>query len=137
VAGLAAGLVLERLLPLPSLPVPPARTLALVALAAWLTLMFWSFALFLRARTSVLPTTPTRALVTSGPYRFSRNPLYVAMTALYLAVALWFDIVWSLVLLPAVIFAVQRFVILKEEAYLERRFGQAYRDYTKAVRRWI
>jgi protein-S-isoprenylcysteine O-methyltransferase Ste14 len=137
VAGLAMALGLERLVPLPPVPVRPARTLALIALAGWASLTISSFSLFIRARTSVLPTTPTRALVTSGPYRLSRNPLYVAILCLYTALSLWFDIGWALVLLPVVVGAVQRFVIVKEEAYLERRFGQAYREYKTRVRRWI
>ncbi|MFI5210728.1 MAG: methyltransferase family protein, partial [Gemmatimonadales bacterium] len=69
--------------------------------------------------------------------RFSRNPMYVGMTLLYLGIALWANSLWPLLLLPAVLVVMRRGVIAREEAYLERRFGDEYRSYRARVRRWL
>jgi protein-S-isoprenylcysteine O-methyltransferase Ste14 len=80
---------------------------------------------------------PTTALVTSGPYRFTRNPMYLGMSFLYIAFAFAFGVIWALAFLPAVIVMVDRFVIAREEPYLEQKFGQSYRAYKARVRRWL
>jgi protein-S-isoprenylcysteine O-methyltransferase Ste14 len=80
---------------------------------------------------------PTIALVTSGPYRLTRNPMYVGMAFLYGAFALAFGVIWALITLPLVLIAVDRLVIAREEPYLEARFGEQYREYTRRVRRWL
>ena len=94
-------------------------------------------ALFRRAGTSMVPMNPATVLVTSGPYRLTRNPMYLGMAFLYVALAFAFGVIWALALLPAVIVMVDRFVIAREEPYLERKFGQAYHDYKARVRRWL
>jgi len=76
-------------------------------------------------------------LVIWGPYRFTRNPMYVGMATLYVGGTLLLNDLWPLALLPVVITLVQRRVIAKEEAYLERTFGDVYRAYKARVRRWI
>ncbi len=83
------------------------------------------------------PSEPTTALVTGGPYRLSRNPAYLADTLLYGAIALLADAAWALVPLPLVLAVIQYGVILREERYLERRFGQDYRNLQARTRRWI
>jgi protein-S-isoprenylcysteine O-methyltransferase Ste14 len=100
-------------------------------------LLVWSLWLFLRARTSPLPMRPTTALVGSGPYRWTRNPMYLAMLLVYLGAALLFDVTWALVLSPAVVALVNRLVIAREERYLEAKFGEEYRRYKARVGRWI
>jgi protein-S-isoprenylcysteine O-methyltransferase Ste14 len=92
---------------------------------------------FRRARTSLVPVRPATALITDGPFRFTRNPLYLGLALLYLGIALWLGVLWPVVLLPALILLVQQIVILREEAYLESRFGEAYRAYRARVRRWL
>jgi protein-S-isoprenylcysteine O-methyltransferase Ste14 len=135
--GLALALLLERAAPLGSLPRTPARALALPLLLVGAGLLAAGLEGFRRARTEVLPFRPTTALVTGGPYRLSRNPMYVALLAVYLAAALWFDVAWALVLAPLVVLAVDRLVIAREERYLEAKFGDAYRAYRARVRRWV
>lgn len=93
--------------------------------------------MFRRARTSPLPIKPTLVLVTNGPYRFSRNPMYLSLVLLYFGLALWLDIFWALVLVPIVIILVQYLAIMREERYLERKFGQQYLYYKACVRRWL
>lgn len=90
-----------------------------------------------RAGTNVNPAKPATALVTTGPFRLSRNPLYVSLTLLYVGIALLFNAVMPWLLLPGVLWVVQYGVIKREEAYLEGRFGQAYLDYAAKVRRWL
>ncbi len=92
---------------------------------------------FRRARTRPEPWKPTTALVVDGPYRFTRNPMYLGFTLIYAGVALLANSVWPFVLLPAVLLVMQRFVIRREERYLERKFGDAYRAYCARVRRWV
>ena len=97
----------------------------------------WAFANMLRAKTHIDPYKPSTALVTSGPYRFSRNPIYVATTLLYIGAALSFRIITALVIVPLALILLEFGVIRREEKYLERKFGDQYRDYRSHVRRWI
>jgi protein-S-isoprenylcysteine O-methyltransferase Ste14 len=90
-----------------------------------------------RAHTPVDPTKPTTALVTEGPFRYSRNPIYVALTLLYVGVALLINALWILLLVVPAGLVLRYGVIAREEAYLTRKFGDAYRHYTAQVRRWL
>jgi protein-S-isoprenylcysteine O-methyltransferase Ste14 len=92
---------------------------------------------FHRARTSPNPFRPSSALVTTGPYRFSRNPMYVGLTLLYAGVAIWVNTVWPLLFLPVILIVLHYGVVVREEAYLERTFGDEYRHYARRVRRWL
>lgn len=137
VGVLLLGLLLEKLIPVAPLPRTFSRSLAAVLLMPAIGLLLWSLGLFLKARTSPLPMRPTTSLVFSGPYRWTRNPMYLAMLLLYIGVALLFDIFWALVLIPLIMLLVVRLVIQREEQYLEARFGDEYRQYRRRVRRWI
>ncbi|MBI4266216.1 MAG: isoprenylcysteine carboxylmethyltransferase family protein [Acidobacteria bacterium] len=132
-----AGAVLDRLSPLPQVPFGIARPVGAVLAAVWLVLMAWSVRRFWSSGTSIIPVRPATALVTEGPYRFSRNPMYLGLLLLYAAVALWFGFVWSLLLVPPLVWVIRRAVIEREEQYLEREFGDGYRRYRASVRRWI
>ena len=105
--------------------------------AAGVALAGWGVATMMRARTHVDPYKPATALVTTGPFRLTRNPLYVSLTAVYAGAALWSASMTSLLLLPAAVAILYFGVILREERYLEGKFGAAYRDYRKRVRRWL
>jgi protein-S-isoprenylcysteine O-methyltransferase Ste14 len=131
------GLLLERAAPAVSLPRGLSLTAAAVLLVPGFGLLFWSLVLFLRARTSPLPMRPTTSIVRSGPYRWTRNPMYLGMLLIYLGIALWFDVFWPLALAPFVVLLVNRLVIRKEERYLEDRFGDEYRRFKEQVRRWV
>jgi protein-S-isoprenylcysteine O-methyltransferase Ste14 len=104
--------------------------LALLVAASAALLMF-------RAGTTPNPHRPTTALVAHGPYRFTRNPMYLGLALLYLGLALLVNSAWPLALFPVAIMLVDRWVIAREEAYLERVFGDAYRAYQARVRRWL
>jgi protein-S-isoprenylcysteine O-methyltransferase Ste14 len=137
---LLAGLLLHRLWPLVTLPPgaggPIHRAGAVLVILA-LLLTYWAIFSFRRMGTTVVPVQPAAALVLRGPYRFSRNPMYLAMTLLYLGICCWALALWPLLFLPVVLFIIQRAVIGREEAYLGRRFGEDYRRYLTQVRRWI
>ena len=84
-----------------------------------------------------MPTMPAEALVVSGSYRFTRNPMYVSLALLTVGCGLLLATWWPIVLLLPVLAIVQVFVILPEERYLRRRFGTPYDAYTRRVRRWL
>jgi protein-S-isoprenylcysteine O-methyltransferase Ste14 len=131
------GEALHQVVPFTFLPVIPARVAALIFLGGGVLLAAWSNLLFQRAHTSLVPIKPTTALVVTGPYRLTRNPMYLGLLCVYIAVALWFGVVWALMLVPLVVLAVQRLAIAKEERYLDQKFGDLYRQYRAHVRRWI
>jgi protein-S-isoprenylcysteine O-methyltransferase Ste14 len=111
--------------------------LAAAALVVSAVLMAGAFRLFQRMGQNPDPTTATPAITRAGPYRFTRNPMYVAGGLLQIALALARDNAWILIAaLPG--FAIMQWgVIWREEAYLERKFGDEYRAYKAAVRRWL
>ncbi|HEV8673882.1 MAG TPA: isoprenylcysteine carboxylmethyltransferase family protein [Methylomirabilota bacterium] len=119
------------------LPSGVARVLGIALLAGWVIVSLPAILALRRAGTSVNPARPTTALVTWGPYRVTRNPLYVGLTMLYLGLTAWFNALWPLLLLPIVLVVMQRGVIVREERYLERKFGEEYRRYKARVRRWL
>lgn len=131
------GLLLHQIVPFSIPPVFPARMLALIFGAGGVLLIVWCNLLFRRAHTSLVPVKPTQALVVSGPYKLTRNPMYLGLLWVYIAAALWLGLAWALILVPLLVLAVQRLAIAKEERYLERAFGDTYRQYQAHVRRWI
>lgn len=106
-------------------------------LAVGLALMAWAFITFLRARTPIVPIRPARVLVTNGPFAFSRNPMYVGLTAAYLGLAGLFNQAWPIVWLPVVLVVLSTTVIAREEVHLRVVFGTTYEIYSKQVRRWF
>lgn len=137
VAGFLAGVALELAFPIDRPPVVITVIVVVIGAALWLALDGAAMVYFRRAGTSMAPVNPTSALVTSGPYRFTRNPMYVGMAFLYIALAVAFGVIWALMALPGALAAVDRLVIAREEPYLEARFGERYRDYQRRVRRWL
>jgi protein-S-isoprenylcysteine O-methyltransferase Ste14 len=97
----------------------------------------WSLWLFHRHETGLLPGQATHAMIQEGPYRVSRNPLYVGLLGLYLGLALLIPTFWGLVLFPAAVLLVRWGAVLPEERFLHERFGAPYDDYTRRVRRWL
>jgi protein-S-isoprenylcysteine O-methyltransferase Ste14 len=100
-------------------------------------LMAFAMRYFRLAGTRIETYLPSTALVTAGPYQFSRNPIYVALTLIYAGLALAIDAVWPLAVLPLLLVVLHFGVIRREEAYLEAKFGDAYHAYRARVRRWV
>ena len=109
--------------------------LALIVLAVGIAA--WGIRTMQAAGTNVNPALPTTAIVASGPFRFSRNPLYLALTLLYLGLTLAFNTWWGIVVLVPVLIIMHRGVVLREERYLEQKFGETYRQYRSKVRRYL
>jgi protein-S-isoprenylcysteine O-methyltransferase Ste14 len=89
------------------------------------------------AGTNVRPDRPTTAVVTSGIYRFTRNPLYLALLSVYTAVAVFVDSLWPFALWVVLLPVLVKGIVEREERYLERKFGEPYRIYKTRVRRWL
>lgn len=120
---------------LPGMPIVPLGS-AMVALAG--IPAFWAFALFRSEDTEINPTSQTnRKLVTSGPYRFTRNPMYLSLVMLTLGIAIWVGS-WPFFLAPIAVFATANWVhIPYEEGKMRRQFGAEFHDYMRRVRRWM
>lgn len=135
--GLAIGFALEALLPGSSVPAAVQWIGGAVLVIAGLVLLAGFERAFKKRDTAVEPWEPTTAIVTDGPYRFSRNPGYLGMALVYVGIALLAGALWVLAPLPLVLLVVDRGVIAREERYLERKFGQEYLAYRSGVRRWV
>ena len=136
-AGVVIGLVLRNPAWTPFLPRGLGYGLGAVLIWSAVGISFWGVREMRRAGTAVNPRIATTALVTTGPFRFSRNPLYVSLTLFYLGIAIAAQSLWALALLVVVLPLVQYGVIYREEGYLEDRFGAEYVRYRERVRRWI
>lgn len=101
------------------------------------TLCTWGAIALHRAGTNVRPNRPVTALVTEGPFRFTRNPLYIGLTSIYLGITLYTGALWPLATLLPALAVIHWRIVLREEQYLESRFGDSYRAYKARVRRWI
>lgn len=100
-------------------------------------LVLWSFYLMFKAKTSPNPYIETTCLLIQGPFNYSRNPMYLSMTGFYLSLAFFLNSFWLFLFFPPLTLLMWWGVILREESYLEERFGQPYLDYKKQVRRWL
>ncbi len=100
-------------------------------------LMLWAMLTFVRARTAILPSRAARTIVATGPFRFSRNPMYVGFSAIYVGLSLLMSMAWPLLLLPMVLLSLYALVIRREERYLGQAFGAEYAAYRARVRRWL
>jgi protein-S-isoprenylcysteine O-methyltransferase Ste14 len=136
-SAFALGLGLEAALPSIAPPSTVAAPLGAALLASGGALAGSFIAAFRRARTPVDPRRAATTLVTTGPYRLSRNPGYVGLTLVYAGAALLAGTLWPLVTLVPALAWIDRGVIAREEAHLERRFGVDYVSYKARVRRWI
>lgn len=136
--AVVAGLVLGWLLPLPFLPAAmPAGWIGGLIFLAGLALLIWSATTFRQAGTAVQASVPTSSIVSEGPYRYSRNPIYVAMFIGLVGVSIGFDNLWHLALLVLFYLVIRYGVVAREETYLARKFGDAYLGYKRQVRRWL
>jgi len=135
-SSITAGALLTWLWPLPfALPaaVPIGGTMVLASIA-----LFWLSVRALRAAGTPVPGhQPTTNIVRTGPFRFSRNPIYLAFFGLQLGIALSISSIWMVATLIPAAAVVSRVVVAREERYLESRFGPQYASYRDSVRRWL
>lgn len=135
-----AGVVLQYVLPIP-ITNPAiqfyAPILGAVMVALGAALAFTSLGIFRSVHTTTVPFETSFKLVTWGPYKLSRNPMYVGLAFVYIGVAAIQMVVWSLVFLPLLLFYINGIVIPLEEAQLRSTFGEAYQEYFAHVHRWL
>lgn len=136
-SSVVAGTVLDVVWPLPFFPrvlaLPVGSSLVVIAMA----LFSYSVRQLRAAGTPVPGNRPTTVIVRTGPYRFGRNPIYLAFSLLHLGIAIWVNSLWLIATLIAAVALMALVVIPREERYLERRFGAEYLDYKASVRRWL
>ena len=134
----AAGLAIDRLYPLRWIPATwPNVLIGGIVFAVGFALAIWAIVTFRTAGTDVETTKPTLAIVTHGPYGFTRNPIYLGMFLGQTGLAIGFDSLWVLVMLIPFYLVLRYGVVAREEAYLARKFGGVYLDYKSRVRRWL
>ena len=133
-----AGLALGWFLPLRFLPAhAPAAWLGALVFVLALALFVWAIVTMTRAGSHVPTNRPTTAIVASGPYRFTRNPIYLGMCLGLIGLGIAFDDLWLLIVLVPFWLVIRYGVVAREEAFLERQFGDVYRAYRTRVRRWL
>ncbi|HET7131841.1 MAG TPA: isoprenylcysteine carboxylmethyltransferase family protein [Gammaproteobacteria bacterium] len=134
---MAAMAVLHYGFPLAQPIVEPYRYAGAVLIALAGAFGAWGVILFRRAGTGVVPFSDATALVTAGPYRFTRNPMYLGMAGILAGTAIWLGSLTPWLVLPAFMRLIAERFIVPEEAMLERTFGEEYARYRTAVRRWL
>jgi protein-S-isoprenylcysteine O-methyltransferase Ste14 len=139
-SGLLLGGVIQWFYPKQIFPAEyliVSRIFGVLLIVFGLGLVLTAKAKMQKAETNIEPWKPTTAIIADGIYSLSRNPVYVAMVFIYLGLTLIFNSLWFLPFLILVLFAIHFGVILREEKYLEKKFGAQYSDYKREVRRWI
>jgi protein-S-isoprenylcysteine O-methyltransferase Ste14 len=136
-AAIVTGLVLDLVWPLSFMARPGRRPIGVVLSMAGIALFVAAIRAFTAAGTPVPGNRSTTAIVRSGPYRFSRNPIYLAFAVIQFGVAVAFGSWWLLLTLALSIGWIATSVVPREERYLEARFGSIYSAYKSSVRRWL
>jgi len=131
------AMVLQRFIPIPFHVDISVRYVGLVLTFIGLMLGAGAFIEFRKARTTLDPHGAVKALVIGGVYRFTRNPIYAGFLFMVIGFPLNYDSLWGIVCAPFFVITMNRLVIEREEAYLEKRFGEAYTSYKSRVRRWL
>jgi protein-S-isoprenylcysteine O-methyltransferase Ste14 len=135
-----AGEGLHYIIPLPVtrfMPIGGSHFLCALFLGVGVLVVLTSVATFVAAKTTVIPYRRAARLVTHGPYRVTRNPMYVGVTLIYLGVAALRAVLWPVLLLPIPLAILNYVVIPQEESLLRATFGAAYEQYCARVRRWL
>ena len=133
-----AAMILDWIIPLDILGKGPIQIAAgFVILIVAMTLGLWGIVAFNRAGTNVSPHASTLIVVTDGPYRFTRNPMYLGIALFQLGLGLAASLDWSVIIAPLVLAALHYGVVLREEAYLTAKFGAPYTEYLDKTRRWL
>jgi len=135
--GLVAVLILRWFWPLPISELSLPFWLGLSLLAFGGALALWGQKIMRAAGTNVNPSFPTTTIVASGPFRISRNPLYMALNLVFLGLTLAINSYWGLIVLVLLLPLMHYGVVLREERYLERKFGESYLHYKARVRRYL
>lgn len=131
------GYLLHRSMPIHFFPDRLSLTLGSLLIFLSIPLVALSLRELICQRTAMNIAKPAATLVVTGPFRFTRNPMYLSVTLLYCGLGVSLDLAWVILLLPLALVIVHYKVIVREEVRLERQFGQDYLDYKASVRRWL
>ena len=131
------GVLLVRVIPLPLAVTPLARFFGWLLAFASLVIAASAFWEFYAARTTMWPNRPASALITKGIFTLTRNPLYLSLLFIYCGSGIFFGIWWAIITAPFLVVVINRYVIAREESYLEKKFGAAYQNYCGKVRPWV
>ncbi len=136
-ASIGIMLALHNLIPIRLIITEAWRWLGVLLMALALTVVLVVSQMFKRRGTTIRPGQKSSTLVTEGPFRFSRNPIYLGMVIFLAGLAIYLGSITPWVLVPVFGLTIQTVFIRMEEGMLEEEFGQAYREYRRRVRRWI
>lgn len=135
--GIGAGLAMEYFWPLPFLPGTVGSIIGMTLITIAVFIAFWAIREFRRAETSPSPHKPSTAIISSGPFGITRNPLYVGLNLIMLGMGCWVNSLWVLLAMPPTFLVLLFGVVFREERYLEEKFGKDYLDYKNSVQRWF
>lgn len=134
---LLLALLLRFLFPTPFVPTPAALTTGIVIALVGVCILLLGFREMIRHKTTINPSGVTTTIVSRGVYRYTRNPMYIALTLFYMGIGIAANAWWGFLLLIPLLIVVQRGIIEREERYLTRKFGDEYLHYKQKVRRWL
>ncbi len=134
---LIGALILNWVIPFPTPWTFILRLVGIFAVVAGISFVGSAFSRMMKAHTSPDPHQPVAALVTGGPYRFTRNPIYLGFLLIYLGFTLFAGTLWGLLAAPFLVWTITQAVIQAEEIYLGNKFGDTYKEYRSRVRQWI
>jgi len=140
-AVVIVGIIVEKFIPvqlsLGMSPILRSTVGWLIVVLSILVFGLWSVVLFRKGGQSENPWKPTTEIVEVGPYKFTRNPMYLQMILVCIGVSIALANIWILLLTPVGMFVLQKLVIVPEEIYLEEKFGESYLSYKHRVKRWF
>lgn len=136
-AIIAIGLLMQLLFPLRTFDSPFLRGVGFMFVLVAIAILWWSDVTFKNVGTPSDPLSSTNDLVQHGPHAYSRNPVYLSFILLTFGIGLWVGTAWLLVLDVVQGFILEKLIIIPEEHYLSRKFGERYKRYCEKVRRWI
>jgi protein-S-isoprenylcysteine O-methyltransferase Ste14 len=136
-AAILVGFVVDSFIPAPFVPEAYDFQTGLVLIILSLALTIWAARTFKEAGTNVDVRQPALKIVTTGPFAYSRNPMYLGMALITVGFAVWLNTLWILAALAVALVFLHSGVIMREEAYLEKKFGKQYLDYKTRVGRWL
>lgn len=132
-----AGLAATRLFPPPRMPAPKSQVFGAALVGLAVAVIAWAVRTMERGGASPDAGLHPAALVTRGPFRFSRNPIYLGFLLIYSGGGLLLNSLWIVLLAPVVVAGLAQAIIVRDERLLEKRFGDEYRAYRARVRRWL
>ncbi len=135
--GIIIGFIIDLIIPAPFVSEAYDLPAGLFGIALGIALMAWAVRTFNESGTNVDVRQPSTKVVSDGPYRYSRNPIYLAMGLIVLGASIWLNSLWILFSIVFIIPVIETGVIRREEKYLEKKFGQRYQEYKAKVRRWV